>query len=166
MAEEGVTPEQAEPKKASAKKPLLAGVVLALALGGGGFYAVWSGLLLGAPAADLPPAAEVEAAAAAPDLPVVSFVPLDPLVVTLGEGAGYLRFTGQLEVAPGQEAEVQAMMPRIVDALNGFLRAVTVEELRDPGALILLRAQMLRRVQIIVGDGRVDGLLITEFVLS
>ena len=58
------------------------------------------------------------------------------------------------------------LKPRVMDVLNGFLRAVEVQELEDPAALIRLRAQMLRRIQIVVGEGRVNDLLIVEFVLN
>jgi flagellar FliL protein len=75
-------------------------------------------------------------------------------------------FTAQLEVEPAYSQEVTDLMPRIVDVLNGYLRAVKVAELEDPTALIRLRAQMLRRVQVVVGDGRVKDILIMEFVLN
>ncbi len=42
---EAEQPQDAAPKKKS-KKPLLIGLVLAFLLGGGGFYATWSGLIL------------------------------------------------------------------------------------------------------------------------
>jgi flagellar FliL protein len=57
-------------------------------------------------------------------------------------------------------------MPRIQDVLNTYLRAVDVEDLEEPAALLRLRAQMLRRVQVVVGDGPVRDLLVTEFVLN
>ncbi len=53
-----------------------------------------------------------------------------------------------------------------MDVLNGYLRAVDVPALEDPSSLIRLRAQMLRRVQIVTGEGRVRDLLIIEFVLN
>ncbi len=72
----------------------------------------------------------------------------------------------QLEVAPKYMAEVEAIKPRLVDVLNGYLRAVALSELEDPTALIRLRAQMLRRLQVVAGEGRITDLLIMEFVLS
>ena len=54
----------------------------------------------------------------------------------------------------------------ILDVLNGYLRAVEMRELEDPSALVRLRAQMLRRVQIVTGEGRVRDLLVTEFVIN
>ena len=43
-----------------------------------------------------------------------------------GASARHLRFTGQLEVAPEHAAEVAALMPRVLDVLNTYLRAVEV----------------------------------------
>jgi len=75
-------------------------------------------------------------------------------------------FTAQLEVDPTYTQEVTDLIPRIVDVLNGYLRAVDLSELEDPTSLIRLRAQMLRRVQVVVGEGRVRDILIMEFVLN
>lgn len=98
----------------------------------------------------------------------VAFVALDPLIVNLSGQAGrqYLRFSAQLEVAPEFLSEIQALRPRIIDVLNGYLRAVQPADLEDPTALMRLRAQMLRRVQIVAGQDRVRDLLIMEFVIN
>lgn len=148
------------PRKRS-RKPTLIGAALALILGGGGFYATWSGLILGSDHAEA-------AAAPAQPLPDIAFVPVDPVIVTLGPKATskHLRFTAQLEVAQAHQTEVTLLLPRILDVLNGYLRAVDVAQLEDPSALIRLRAQMLRRIQVVSGEGRVRDLLITEFVLN
>ena len=50
---------------------------------------------------------------------------------------------------------MKLIMPRVTDVLNGYLRAVEVRDLEDPTALSRLRAQMLRRVQMVSGEGRV-----------
>ncbi len=144
--------------------PLVLGLVLALAGGGAGFLAVSSGLIGEAGGAfdrtrgaDLPP-----------PMGPVAFVALDPLIVNLSGQAGrqYLRFSAQLEVAPEFLSEIQALRPRIIDVLNGYLRAVQPADLEDPTALMRLRAQMLRRVQIVAGQDRVRDLLIMEFVIN
>ena len=157
---EAEQPQNAEPKKKS-KLPLILGLVLFLALGGGGFYAVYSGLILA-------PAAEHAVAEHASDLPDIAFVPLEPVTITLGEVSAniHLRFTAQLEVESAKTEEVTLLIPRILDVLNGYLRAVEVSELGDPNALVRLRSQMLRRIQIVTGEGRVRDLLVTEFVLN
>ncbi|SIT89111.1 flagellar FliL protein [Yoonia rosea] len=158
--------DQDAPRKAS-KLPLLLGLVLALLGGGGGFFAVQSGMLGGGASSEVE---EVEVASGAEDARDVdvSFVPIDPLVISLpGEGGrNFLRFSAQLEVPPAYAAEVEAIKPRIVDVLNGYLRAVEIASLEDPDALVRLRAQMLRRIQVVTGPGRVTDLLIMEFVLS
>lgn len=148
------------PKKKS-KLPMIIGLVLALALGGGGFYAAFSGMILGSGDAHAP---EHDVAA----LPDIAFVPIDPVVISLGAASQsrHLRFTAQLEVSGPHSAEVTLLKPRILDVLNSYLRAVEVAELEDPSALVRIRAQMLRRIQIVTGEGRVRDLLITEFVLN
>ncbi len=154
---------QAEAPKKRSKKPLIIGLVLAIFLGAGGFYATWSGLILGG-SHDTHAAAEAKVG----DLPDIAFVPVDPLVITLGSGAAvrHLRFTSQIEVAAPHAAEVQMLLPRIVDVLNGYMRAIDVTQLEDPAALVRMRAQLLRRIQIVTGEGRVRDLLVTEFVLN
>lgn len=177
------TADSAEAAPKAAKKGklgLVLGLAGALALGGGGFYAVWSGLidptalLAGGGGAEKGSAeggeggygGSGEAAAALPD--GVAFVPMEPIMVSLppGSSARLLRFTGQLEVAPEYAAEVTGLMPRVLDVLNTFLRAVDTSDLEQASALAPLRAQMLRRIQVVTGEGRVNDLLITEFVLN
>ena len=57
-------------------------------------------------------------------------------------------------------------MPRVLDVLNTYLRAVEVRDLEQPSSAARLRAQMLRRVQVVTGEGRVRDLLVTEFVMN
>ena len=149
------------PQKKKSKLPLLVGGLLALLLGGGGFYATFSGMIF---AAVEPHTNETEVSA----LPDIAFVPMEPLVISLGAASQsmHLRFTAQLEVAAAYSADVTLLQPRILDVLNSYLRAVEVAELEDPSALVRIRAQMLRRIQIVTGEGRVRDLLITEFVMN
>jgi flagellar protein FliL len=146
--------------------PLLIGVVLAVAGAAGGFWAVTSG-----PFAAAPPdaaAADSQPPAAPYVPPVVAFVPLETLVVSLGpdESSRHLMFTAELEVDPAHAAEVAHLSPRVLDVLNSYLRVVSVAELGDPTSLGRLRAQMLRRIQIVTGTGRVHDLLVTQFVVN
>lgn len=152
------------PKKRS-KLPLVIGALAAVLLGAGGFYATWSGLVA-LPGSTSGPAHEGHEAAVATR--EVAFVALDPMVISLAPGARsrHLSFTAQLEVSKGNEAAVRQIVPRILDVLNGYLRAVDTADLENPAALVRLRAQMLRRVQMVTGEGLVRDLLVTEFVLS
>lgn len=160
MADESAEAEGNKPK--SGRRAILIGLPLALIGGGGGFFAAYSGMLpMGG--------GENDTASQVPvDEDPIEFVPLDPMIVSIG-GANsrrHLRFQAQLEVPPDRLASVQNVLPRVVDVLNGYLRAVDIALLEDPTALVRLRAQMLRRIQIITGEGAVQDLLIMEFVLS
>lgn len=162
MSEE-IEEEQEEPKKKS-KLPLILGLVLALVGGGGGFYATWSGMILAPAAHEETHVVEEEVT----DKPDVGFVPVDPLIVTMADRnpPGHLRFRSQLEVPSAYVSDVTDLLPRVIDVLNTYLRALKTEDMENPAALARLRAQMLRRVQIVVGKGRVNDLLIMEFVIN
>lgn len=143
------------------KLGLLIGVLSAVVLGAGGFYATWSGMILGA--------AEQKAEVSGPEpMKGIAFVPLETIVVSLGPGAAstHLRFSAQVEVVENAVADVTLLSPRILDVLNSYLRAIDAAAIEDPSAMAKLRAQMLRRIQIVTGEGRVRDLLITEFVLN
>lgn len=165
--------DPAIPAKRS-RVPLIVGLVLAVLGGAGGFYVTSAGLLGASDAsADVDQALDAhgDPIPETGDIPVLAptaFVPLPPLLVNLpGEGAGrFLRFVAQLEVAPQYLDEVTVLTPRIVDVLNGYLRAVELADIEDPSALMLLRAQMLRRVQVVAGGDRVRDLLVMEFVVN
>ena len=146
----------------------------ALLLGGGSFYAVYAGLLrlpFGLEVV-LAGAKEAEggapAAEAGPEGPAPAFVPLDTLVISLGPraGADHLKVTLALDVVPGREEAVTAVAPRIADVLNTFLRAVETRTIEEPREMLRLRAQMLRRVQLVSPPGAVRDLLIQEFVVD
>lgn len=157
------TPQAEAPPPKRSKLPLILGLVMMLGLGGGGFYAAYAGLIPGLGGE------RHKADAKDPNSPPeIAYVPIDPLVIALGAepGGRYLRFVGQIEVEKAYEAEVKLILPRVMDVLNGYLRAVEVSDLEDPKALIRLRAQMLRRVQMVAGDGRARDLLVTEFVIN
>jgi len=176
---QGETAAPVAPRRGS--RALLLAVPLALLLGGGSFYAVYSGLLVlpvalrggdgpdqdGAPTAEIADDALAPAASGA-EMALPSFVPLDTLVIALGPGAGgrHLKVTVQIETDPALRDTVAALRPRFADVLNTFLRAVDVSDIASPHAMIRLRAQMLRRARLVAPPGAVRDLLIEQFVLS
>jgi len=163
MAEEEETSEK---KKGGLLLPLLIGIVLAAVGGGGGYWAVTMGPL--APedvaSADKPEEAQGDEMPG----PDVVFLPLEPVVISLGpEVRGeHLMFTAHLEVPSKYEAEVAHLVPRVLDVLNSYLRVISLEEISDPTSLATLRAQILRRIQVVTGPGRVQDLLVTQFVVN
>jgi flagellar FliL protein len=150
--------------KTPSKYPLILGLLAGLIGGGGGFYAAYSGLILGAESHS----GVADAPAVPGALPDVAFVPVEPMIVSLGPATGnrHLRFRAQLEVPSRSASDVEMLMPRVIDVLNSYLRALEIRDLESAAAMTRLRAQMLRRVQIVTGPGRVNDLLIMEFVLN
>ena len=159
--------ELAEPADAAATQsskkgkllPILLGLFGAATLGGGAFYAVYSGLVL---SPNPQPAAPAQIAQD------FKFVPIDVITISLPpqSGARFLRFAGQIEVAESSLEKMEHMQPRFIDLINTYLHAVDIDDLREPAALIRLRAQVLRRLQMIAGEGHVRDFLITEFILD
>lgn len=169
MAEDENEAETADDGEAPKKggKGMLIGLVGAVVLGGGAFFAAYSGMLPIGGGGNDDQHQEATPQALVATSPV-TFVPIDDLVVSLGPDARatHLQFGAELEVEPGAAEEIANLMPRILDVLNTYLRAVEESELESPSAMLRLRAQMLRRVQIVTGEGKVKDLLVTEFVLN
>ena len=155
-----------EPRNQS-KKTIIASGLGALVLGATAFFITYSGLLPNS-AEKANGHVEVSGLLEQGSEQEVAFVALDPLVISLGKfaSARHLRFRAHLEVELGIVDGVEHMMPRIMDVLNTYLRAVSESELEDPTAMGRLRAQMFRRVQVVIGREGVRDLLITEFILN
>jgi flagellar FliL protein len=175
------TAEAEKPPVKSSRTGLVLGLILALVGAGGGFFIAYSGMLAPLLGGDDHPVASDESHGqdAADDghgsrgspqqnAGNTGFVPIEAITISLGPRgqSRHLRFAAQLEVAVPHIAEVQHLMPRITDVLNIYLRALDPHELEEPAALLRLRAQMLRRVQIVTGPGFVSDLLVMEFVLN
>lgn len=143
------------------KLPVILGLFLFGVFGAGGFYGVYSGMILG-------PSHVAKGLANAGGLADVAFVPLDQLTISLGEASdkSHLQFTAQLEVNANRVEEVAALSPRILDVINGYLRAVDATDLTERDALVRLRTHLLRRIQMVTGQGSVRDLLVTQFVLD
>lgn len=166
MAEDAA-PQDTPKRKKGLLIPLLIGLVLAGGGGAGGYWAVTAGPL--APAGPDPATAGADDSYSAPQPPIsVGFVPLETLVISLGpeETSRHLLFTAELEVDPTHAEEVAHLTPRVLDVLNSYLRVISIAELSDPASLGRLRSQMLRRIQIVTGAGRVHDLLVTQFVVN
>lgn len=158
-------PEEKDAQKKSSKIPLILGLVFAIVGAAGGFYVTWSGMILSTN--ENFEKVEDEKAPKSESLDI-AYVAVDPLVISLrgGTASRHLKFRAQLEVPIEAEAEVSKILPRVVDVLNSYLRALEPADLEDSAALARLRAQMLRRVQVVAGADNVNDLLIMEFVLT
>ncbi len=152
------TAEVAKDAPKKGKAGLLIGLVLAVVAGGGGF-AFTSGMLGGSAPEDPKPMMLSDG---------LAFVSVEPMTVAVGGPAArrYLRFRAELEVGEDYTADVEAMMPRVVDVLNTYLQSLEMEDIENPSSLLTLRSQMRRRVDLVVGGDRVHDLLIMEFVVN
>ncbi len=156
MAEEDPIEDAAPPKK---KGGLLVGLVLALVAGGGAF-AFTSGMLSsGTDTAEKKPVMLSDG---------LAFVPVEPMTIAIGSPSDhrFLRFRAELEVGEEFQEDITKMMPRVVDVMNTYLQTLEMEDIEDPSALLTLRSQMRRRVDLIVGGDRVHDLLVMEFVVN
>ncbi len=137
-------------------------VAIAAIAGGAGFAGTFTGI------ADslVHQATEDDQSANQQDVP--RFLELDPMTITVGDAssARQLRFRAFLALGEGDPSGVAALQPRILDIFATYLRAVSVERLEDPTALLHLRAQLLRRVQLLVGADAVTDLLVIDFVIA
>ena len=98
----------------------------------------------------------------------VAFLNLEPLVVTLGANAHsrYLKISISLETVKNSKKTLTQLTPRIRDSLNTYLRAVEEDDLVRPAAMARIRAQMLRRLQLVAPSVSIHDVLITDFVLT
>lgn len=162
MTDAATDPAEAdgETKKKGGLKPLLFGLVLAVVGAGAGFFAGSSGLLGGGSDTSDPVEEKAEKSAV--------FVDVTPIVVSIArpQGLSQLRLNLSLEVDEAYVEDVTKMMPRLLDVLNSYLRAVDTVDISDAATLVRLRAQMLRRIQVVTGGDAVRDLLIQEFVVN
>lgn len=157
-------PPTAESPAKRAGMGLLLALVIGVAGAAAGFFAVSKNMIPLGTGGKVSPMAHT---AAAP-VPDVAFVEIPPLVITLPIGAQntHLRFAGQIEVPTAYRGDVEFLMPRIQDVLNGYLRALRPDDIEGAGALYKIRLQLFRRIIMVVGLGKANALLVTEFVLK
>lgn len=165
MSEIATDPTDTEPKKG--KLSFVVWLTLALVGAGAGFALVFFDLL---PVSSLSKSGDSdEVEMHSPNEAIeVAFIDVPAIMITLNSGDAdrQLRFHAQIEVESRSKSDVEHILPRIVDVMNSYLRALTLEDLRDPLALPRLRGQLLRRISIVTGESNVRDLLIMEFVLN
>jgi flagellar FliL protein len=79
----------------------------------------------------------------------------------------FLKLKLTLETHDAHVAEqLQAEMPRMQDMFQGFLRELRPEDLAGSAGSFQLRAEILRRVNLIAAPGKVDAVLIEEMLVQ
>ncbi|WP_414641872.1 flagellar basal body-associated FliL family protein [Brevundimonas sp.] len=100
----------------------------------------------------------------------VTFYTLPDMVVNIQAPDGrptFLKLKLTLEMHDAALAEhLQAEMPRMQDMFQSFLRELRPEDLAGSAGSFQLRAEILRRVNLIAAPGKVDAVLIEEMLVN
>ena len=94
-----------------------------------------------------------------------AYFALNPLTISLQEDQRILKIGITLETLSGEEDYIDPSDPKIRDAFTGYLRALRAEQINDAAFMAQMRAQLLRRAQLILGADVVHGILITDFLV-
>lgn len=100
----------------------------------------------------------------------VTFYTLPDMVVNIQSADGrptFLKLKLTLETKDHALAShLQSEMPRMQDMFQGFLRELRPEDLAGSAGTYQLRAEILRRVNLIAAPGKVDAVLIEEMLVQ
>jgi flagellar FliL protein len=155
--------EQSPKKRLFALPPLkflIAGLAALVLLAGGGvgaYVLLFSGKH----------AAKTEAADAKPAV----FVDLPEVVVNLANGRAdrtqYLKIKVVLELPERKMvAEIQPIMPRVMDAFQTYLRELRPNDLDGSAGLYRLKEELTRRVNAAIAPNRISAVLFKEIVVQ
>lgn len=100
----------------------------------------------------------------------IAFVTMPDVLVNLNGGGKRMRFLKlkvALETANDEvAAQVEALMPRIMDSFQIYLRALSVDEVRGSAGLAQLKDELMARVNHAVHPARVDDILVREMLVQ
>lgn len=109
---------------------------------------------------------DAEDISAAMDIEIATkYFALEPLTLTLTDNRRTLRIGITLEMVSDASDSVAPDDPKLRDAFTGYLRSLRTEQIEDAAFMAQLRAQLLRRAQIIIGQEAVHSVLITDFLV-
>jgi len=156
--EEGKAPA-AKFKLPSKLVMMAAGGLLGLGvLGFGGYYFLSAG--------------KSEAATAANQVKPATFLDMPEVLVNLsGTGTGdrtqYLKVKVVLELPdPALSAQIQPMMPRLMDTFQTYLRELRPTDLDGSAGLYRLKEELTRRVNAAIAPSRINAVLFKEIVVQ
>jgi len=153
-------------KKFGKKKLILFAAIGLVVLLGAGAGIYFSGLLGGG---DHEKGATAEGGENAPPV-TAHYLDLDEMVITLG-GVGrkssFLKMRLSLELAsPEDEIRIKAIMPRIIDNFQVFLRELRIEELQGSQGLYRVKEELLARVNAASYPTKVRDVLFREMLVQ
>lgn len=150
------------PKGRSFKKILLVVIPLALLLLGGGSWLFVSGRL--ASLLGHPPAGGTDAPSPPPPAEL-AYYDLPEILVNLNAPKGrevYLKLLVSLQLnRAADQGFLDGSLPVITDSLEGYLRELRVEDLKEPGNMEALRSELLSRL-----NGRLKPVVIKDILFK
>nr|WP_314436440.1 flagellar basal body-associated FliL family protein [uncultured Brevundimonas sp.] len=100
----------------------------------------------------------------------VTFYTLPDMVMNIQSADGrptFLKLKLTLEMKDARVAtRLQSEMPRLQDMFTSFMRELRPEDLSGSAGTYQLRAEILRRVNLIAAPGKVDAVLIEEMLVQ
>lgn len=149
----------APPKKKLSLKLILITAAGLLVLGGGGAAAYFTF------------AGHKEEKPAGPVVKPVAFMEIPDVVVNLAgtgsERTQYLKVRVVLEVAEQAViAQIQPVMPRVMDAFQTYLRELRPTDLEGSAGLYRLKEELTRRVNAAIEPARINAVLFKELVVQ
>ena len=98
------------------------------------------------------------------------FYDLPEMLVNLnstGRKNNYLKLTISLELDdPASIPVIEAVMPRIIDNFQVYLRELRIEDLRGSAGLARLREELLTRINVAVRPAKVSDVLFREMLIQ
>lgn len=99
-----------------------------------------------------------------------AFLALDPLIVNLATSDGnprFLRLSLQLELASeADKVAIEAVLPRVVDQFQTYLRELRVRDLRGSAGIYRLQKELLSRVNQASAPIEVKDVLFQEILIQ
>lgn len=100
----------------------------------------------------------------------VTFYTLPPMLVNIQSADGrptFLKLRLTLEMSDSEAAyKLQSEYPRLNDMFQGFLRELRPEDLSGSAGTHQLRAEILRRVNLVAAPAKADAVLIEEMLIQ
>ncbi len=161
-SEEIVVEEREKVKKGSRIKLIVIMVVALIVLGGGGFFAYTTFF-----AKKDNPEVTDEAKPKKVDKTVI--FSLDPFLVNLATIGRYLKVTMQLELRDVSYEEVlKSKMPKTRDIIITLLSGKTLETVSGPEGKLLLKDEILLRLNKVLGEGEdpIKNIYFTQFIMQ
>ena len=157
-------------KRLSGKKMVLFAIILVLVLGAGGAIFALGGIdgvmhmikgdKEGAEAAPAEKGKQVQ----------VAYYDLPDILVNLRTDTArptFLKLTVSLEIEkPEDRAEIDRLLPRVIDTFQVYLRELRAEQLQGSAGLFRLREELLARVNAAVRPTRVNDVLFKEMLVQ